>query len=198
MHEQQLQSAEISSKDSVGEEKSPTREPLASSPVADIELDFDEFDKLVRRAEQQHQKRTLTTEVPLPPPRDRPEVQTQVELSSLHFITTLQKRTKYNVLAIITSLSPVESPGKQRTARITDPSIAKQIPLTVSLDPGKFNPKIGSAVLLTGLDYDWVGGDNLRKSAGDKSPEKWWVENPWHLSWCNVAGIKSWWADGSG
>jgi hypothetical protein len=80
-------------------------------------------------------------------------------------------------------------------ARITDPSTAKQVHLTVFLDPDQFNPKVGSAVLLTGVKNHRFDGGSLKKYASDKALGKWWFEDPWELAWCDVRGIKDWWAE---
>lgn len=104
-----------------------------------------------------------------------------------------------NVLAIIVSLSPVEAsylpPHKQRTARIADPSTTKHVHLTVFLDPEAFNPAVGSAVLLTGVKNHRFDGGCLKKYASDRGQGQWWFEDPWEMAWCNVAGIKEWWAE---
>ncbi|KAJ6439336.1 Cyclin-like F-box [Purpureocillium lavendulum] len=104
-----------------------------------------------------------------------------------------------NVLAIVAELSPVEPshlpPYRQRTARLADPSTAKQVHLTVFLDPESFAPKVGSAVLLTGVKNHCFDGGSLKKYASDgKEGKRWWFEEPWELAWCDVRGIKEWWA----
>ncbi|KAH6608280.1 cyclin-like f-box [Trichoderma cornu-damae] len=87
-------------------------------------------------------------------------------------------------------------PGKQRTARIADPSTAKQVHLTVFLDPDGFTPRVGSAVLLVGVKNHRFDGGSLKKYASDGERDigkRWWFEDPWELEWLDVAGIKSWW-----
>ncbi|KAK8912937.1 hypothetical protein VCV18_011887 [Metarhizium anisopliae] len=104
-----------------------------------------------------------------------------------------------NVLAIVASLSAVESchlpPYRQRTARITDPSTAKQVHLAVFLDPDEFTPRVGSAVLLTGVKNHRFDGGSLKKYASDRGRGRWWFQDPWELAWCDVRGIKDWWAE---
>ncbi|KAG5959678.1 hypothetical protein E4U56_004862 [Claviceps arundinis] len=139
--------------------------------------------------------------VPIALARDWHDIQTPLKLTTLRSIPTLPYRQNWscNVLAIITYVSPVEAshlpPYKQRTARIADPSTAKHVHLTVFLHPEEFNPTVGSAVLLTGVKNHRYDGGSLRKYAGDSVPEKWWIEDPWELKWCDVKGIKAWWAD---
>jgi hypothetical protein len=139
--------------------------------------------------------------LPVALPRDWHDVQTPLKLTTLRAVPNLPYRQNWscNVLVIIASLSPVESsnlpPYKQRMARITDPSTAKQVHLTVFLDPDQFNPKVGSAVLLTGVKNHRFDGGSLKKYASDKALGKWWFEDPWELAWCDVRGIKDWWAE---
>lgn len=102
-------------------------------------------------------------------------------------------------MAIVVQLSPVEiselPPYRQRTARLADPSTAKQVHLTVFLDPEEFSPEVGNAVLLTGVKNHVFDGGSLRKYASDgKDGRRWWFEEPWELGWCDVKGIKEWWA----
>ncbi|GAO17462.1 uncharacterized protein UV8b_05985 [Ustilaginoidea virens] len=138
---------------------------------------------------------------PVALPRDWHNPQTPLKLTTLRAIPSLpyQQNWSCNVLAIVASVSPVESsnlpPYRQRTARITDPSTAKQVHLTVFLDPDKFDPKVGSAVLLTGVKNHRFDGGSLKKYASDRGHGRWWFEDPWELTWCDVKGIKDWWAE---
>lgn len=139
--------------------------------------------------------------LPIALPRDWHDLQTPLKLTTLRAIPSLPYRQNWscNVLAIIASVSSIEpcklSPGKQRTALVTDPSTAKQVHLTVFLDPDEFTPKVGSAVLLTGVKNHRFDGGSLRKYASDKGQGRWWFEDPWDLKWCNVKEIKAWWAE---
>ncbi|KAL6901106.1 hypothetical protein GGI43DRAFT_368401 [Trichoderma evansii] len=128
--------------------------------------------------------------------------QVPLKLTTLRLIPHLPYAQNWsvNVLAIVASLSPVEPshlpPGKQRTARIADPSTAKQVHLTVFLDPDGFTPKVGSAVLLVGVKNHRFDGGSLKKYASDgkrDAEKRWWFEDPWELEWLDVAGIKNWW-----
>lgn len=128
--------------------------------------------------------------------------QLPLKLTTLRLIPHLPYAQNWsvNVLAIVASLSPVEPshlpPGKQRTARIADPSTAKQVHLTVFLDPDEFTPSVGSAVLLVGVKNHRFDGGSLKKYASDgkrDNGKQWWFEDPWDLEWLDVAGIKSWW-----
>lgn len=135
--------------------------------------------------------------------RDWHNQQVPLKLTTLRLIPHLPYAQNWsvNVLAIVASLSPVEPshlpPGKQRTARIADPSTAKQVHLTVFLDPDGFAPKVGSAVLLVGVKNHRFDGGSLKKYAsdgkGDAGEKRWWFEDPWELGWLDVAGIKDWW-----
>ncbi|KAG6010726.1 hypothetical protein E4U43_008535 [Claviceps pusilla] len=139
--------------------------------------------------------------IPIALARDWHDVQTPLKLTTLRSIPNLpyQQNWSCNILAIITYLSPVEAshlpPYKQRTARIADPSTAKQVHLTVFLNPEEFNPIVGNAVLLIGVKNHKYDGGSLKKYASDTIREKWWMEDPWELKWCDVGGIKAWWAE---
>ncbi|KAM0511387.1 hypothetical protein ACHAPE_009902 [Trichoderma viride] len=140
---------------------------------------------------------------PIALPRDWHNQQLPLKLTTLRLIPHLPYAQNWscNVLAIVASLSPVEPshlpPGKQRTARIADPSTAKQVHLTVFLDPDGFTPKVGSAVLLVGVKNHRFDGGSLKKYASDGKRDagetRWWFEDPWELEWLDVAGIKEWW-----
>lgn len=129
------------------------------------------------------------------------DLQTSLKLTTLRSIPNLpyQQNWSCNILAIMTYLSPVEAshlpPYKQRTARIADPSTSKQVHLTVFLDPEEFTPTVGNAVLLTGVKNHKYDGGSLKKYASDKMRGKWWIEDPRELKWCDVQGIKAWWAE---
>jgi hypothetical protein len=108
-----------------------------------------------------------------------------------------------NVLAILTSLSPVEpshiGPSfKQRTARLTDMSThPKQVHLTVYLDPEEFTPRVGGVVLLMGVKNHLFEGGSLRKYVSDGlgGGKSWWVEQVGGLGWCEaeVGRLRAWW-----
>lgn len=105
-----------------------------------------------------------------------------------------------NVLAVVTWLSDVEPAllpgyvGKQRTARLADPSTDKQVLLTVFLDPDGFAPAVGSVVLLLGVKNHRFDGGSLKKYGNEKlKPEtSWWFEDP--MEWCDVEVLKNWWS----
>ncbi|KAK0388144.1 hypothetical protein NLU13_4389 [Sarocladium strictum] len=134
-------------------------------------------------------------------PRDWHDPQTPLKLTTLRNIPLLPYAQNWtcNVLAIITSLSEVETshlpPYRQRIARIADPSTTKRVHLTVFLNPEEFNPKIGSSVLLVGVKNHRFDGGSLKKYVSDTVPAQWWFENPWDLGWCDVQGLTEWWAD---
>ncbi|PNY28362.1 Cyclin-like F-box [Tolypocladium capitatum] len=139
--------------------------------------------------------------LPLPLPKDWHDPQTPLKLTTLRAIPHLPYAQNWscNVLAIVASLSPVEPsrlpPFAQRTARLADPSTAKQVHLTVFLDPEGFAPRVGSAVLLTGVKNHRFDGGSLKKYASDGGGGRWWFEEPWEMGWCDVRGIKAWWAE---
>lgn len=106
-----------------------------------------------------------------------------------------------NVLGVVTWLSDVEPAllpgyvGKQRTARLADPSTDKQVLLTVFLDPDGFAPAVGSVVLLLGVKNHRFDGGSLKKYGNEKPQPgtNWWLEDPADVEWCDVEGLKSWW-----
>lgn len=106
-----------------------------------------------------------------------------------------------NVLAVVASLSdvlPALLPtyvGRQRTARLADPSTSKQVLLTVFLDPDGFAPEVGSVVLLLGVKNHRFDGGSLKKYGNEKprGGARWWFENPTGLEWCDVEGLRGWW-----
>ncbi|TLS25954.1 hypothetical protein PpBr36_07215 [Pyricularia pennisetigena] len=127
-----------------------------------------------------------------------------VKLTTLKTIPLLPYKQNWmvNVLAIVSELSDVEpSPlppytGKQRTARLADPSTGKRVLLTVFLDPEDFAPKVGSAVILLGVKNHRFDGGSLKKYASDRPKDggSWWFEDPEDIDWCDVKHLKDWWA----
>lgn len=107
-----------------------------------------------------------------------------------------------NVLAVVAWLSDVEPAllpgyvGRQRTARLADPSTDKQVLLTVFLDPEEFTPEVGSVVLLLGAKNHRFDGGSLKKYGNErlKPGTNWWFENPTDVAWCDVEGLKNWWS----
>jgi hypothetical protein len=108
-----------------------------------------------------------------------------------------------NVLAVLTSLSPVEpshiGPSfKQRTARLTDMSThPRRVHLTVYLDPEGFSPRVGGVLLLMGVKNHLFEGGSLRKYVSDGlgGGKSWWVEQVGGLGWCTaeVGRLRAWW-----
>ncbi|KAM3452334.1 hypothetical protein MY3296_004625 [Beauveria thailandica] len=181
-------------------------EPQSSGYGDDFDMDdaFENMERMVfpnsKKGSTPKAAPSLRARGPVALPRDWSDRQVPLKLTTLHAIPSLPYAQNWtcNILAIIASLSPVESsylpPYKQRTARLTDPSTAKQVHLTVFLDPESFNPAVGSAVLLTGVKNHRFDGGSLKKYASDvKNGKEWWFEDPVDLAWCDVAGIKSWW-----
>jgi hypothetical protein len=124
-----------------------------------------------------------------------------LKLTSLGSLPHLPYKQNWtmNVLAVVVSLSEVERshlpPGKQRRARLVDPTSDREVLLTVFLDPERFTPGIGSVVLLLGVKNHTFAGGCLNKYDSDRAKHKgcWWRENPLQLEWCDVAGLKAWW-----
>ncbi|KAH7320690.1 hypothetical protein B0I35DRAFT_198781 [Stachybotrys elegans] len=138
---------------------------------------------------------------PIALPKDWHDPHVPLKLTTLHSIPYLPYRQNWsvNVLAIIAELYPVEPspfpPYKQRKARITDPSTAKRVSLSIFLDPEGFQPAVGSSVLLVGVKNHPYDGGSLKKYASDAQYGKWWFQDPFELGWCDVDGIKRWWAE---
>ncbi|RDA83133.1 hypothetical protein CP532_2745 [Ophiocordyceps camponoti-leonardi (nom. inval.)] len=181
---------------------SPDDEP----PDADAEEAFETLERLTIPEKKTYLARAPASRnkpmLPVAMAKDWHDPQTPLKLTVLRSIPHLPYAQNWscNVLAIIASLSPVEPshlpPYKQRKARIADPSTAKQVHLTVFLDPDEFTPQVGSAVLLTGVKNHRFDGGSLKKYASDgRQGAPWWFEDPWELEWCDVAGIKQWWTD---
>ncbi|KAF9772065.1 hypothetical protein IL306_010247 [Fusarium sp. DS 682] len=143
---------------------------------------------------------TPTPHQPIALPRDWHNYQTPLKLTTLRQIPHLPYAQNWscNVLAIVSHLSAIEPanlpPYKQRTARLADPSTAKQVHLTVFLDPEAFNPQVGSAVLLVGVKNHRFDGGSLKKYESDRENGRWWFENPVEMEWCDVDKINAWWA----
>ncbi|KOS22917.1 hypothetical protein ESCO_003382 [Escovopsis weberi] len=145
-----------------------------------------------------------TSQQPVALPQDWHSPEIPLKLTTLRSIPHLPYTQNWsvNVLAIVVSLSDVEPsylpPGKQRTARIADPSTSKHVHLTVFLDPEAFTPKLGSAVLLTGVKNHRFDGGSLKKYASDGmklNGRRWWFEDPREMKWLDVQGINAWWTE---
>ncbi|ROW08633.1 hypothetical protein VPNG_06179 [Cytospora leucostoma] len=126
-----------------------------------------------------------------------------LRLTPLRSIPNLPYKQNWavNILAVVASLSEVEPAllptyvGKQRTARLADPSTSKQVLLTIFLDPDEFAPEVGSVVLLLGVKNHRFDGGSLKKYGNEKPRDgaRWWFENPTDISWCDVGGLRDWW-----
>lgn len=124
-----------------------------------------------------------------------------IKLTPLRSIPNLPYKQNWstNVLAIIASISDLQSstlpPYSQRIARLAHPSTPKQVHLTVFLDAPTFTPSVGSVVLLLGVKNHRFDGGSLKKYASDKPKNggRWWFDNPVHLDWCDVEGLRRWW-----
>ncbi|KAK7747852.1 hypothetical protein SLS53_001101 [Cytospora paraplurivora] len=130
-----------------------------------------------------------------------------LRLTPLRSIPNLPYKQNWavNILAVVASLSDVEPAllptyiGKQRTARLADPSTSKQVLLTIFLDPDEFAPEVGSVVLLLGVKNHRFDGGSLKKYGNEKPRDgaRWWFENPTDILWCDVEGLRDWWASQS-
>ncbi|KAI1110631.1 hypothetical protein F5Y14DRAFT_428261 [Nemania sp. NC0429] len=149
------------------------------------------------------QKRDITSSDADATPRPIANLSRPPKLTNLRAIPNLPYKQNWsvNVLCVVSAISDIEPAGippyTQRQARLTDPSTEKHVLLTVFLDPEQFNPGIGSVVLLFGVKNHRFDGGSLKKYASDKPKvgESWWYENPTHFSWCDVDGLRRWWAD---
>ncbi|KAI3397050.1 hypothetical protein diail_11286 [Diaporthe ilicicola] len=127
-----------------------------------------------------------------------------VKLTPLKSIPHLPYKQNWavNILAVVTWLSDVEPAllpgyvGKQRAARLADPSTDKQVLLTIFLDPDEFTPDIGSVVLLLGVKNHRFDGGSLKKYGNErmKAGTTWWFKEPKGFDWCDVEGLKKWWS----
>lgn len=219
--EDDVDSEEMSLKDAtedlVSAQATAVPEPLKQGVKADEDADeavledaFDVFEAMTfplkpsKRLPEKKPPAKSNTSQPIALPRDWHDPQAPLKLTTLRSIPNLPYAQNWscNVLAIVTSLSPVESsylsPYRQRTARIADPSTSKKVHLTVFLEPEKFEPQVGNAVLLVGVKNHRFDGGSLKKYASDADKNggpDWWFEDPWDLGWCDVGGIKTWWAE---
>ncbi|TLD10722.1 hypothetical protein PgNI_05789 [Pyricularia grisea] len=176
-----------------------TDEPIAPHKISNV--DNDGSSQPLKRLKIDTEP--SSTAGPLPSWASR-DITQPVKLTTLKTIPLLPYKQNWmvNVLAIVSELSDVEpSPlppytGKQRTARLADPSTGKRVLLTVFLDPEDFAPKVGSAVILLGVKNHRFDGGSLKKYASDRPRDggSWWFENPEGLAWCDVRHLKEWWA----
>ncbi|OTA52509.1 hypothetical protein K449DRAFT_340676 [Hypoxylon sp. EC38] len=126
-----------------------------------------------------------------------------LKLTMLRSIPNLPYKQNWsvNVLAVVSALSDVEPSGLppyiQRQARLTDPSTDKHVLLTVFLEPEQFAPAVGSVVLLLGVKNHRFDGGSLKKYVSDRpsTGHSWWHENPTQFEWCDVEGLRQWWAE---
>ncbi|KAK6955737.1 hypothetical protein Daesc_003380 [Daldinia eschscholtzii] len=126
-----------------------------------------------------------------------------LKLTKLRSIPNLPYKQNWsvNVLAVVSAISGLEPSGlppySQRQARLADPSTDKHVLLTVFLDPEQFTPAVGSVVLLLGVKNHRFDGGSLKKYESDRpaTGQSWWYENPTQLDWCDVEGLKKWWAE---
>ncbi|KYK56301.1 Cyclin-like F-box [Drechmeria coniospora] len=198
-----------------GRDKRPAEEPspqgrtvsssdaFADADDADLEAAFDTLGALAFPDEPSRRHPVATSVQPIPLPKDWHDAQTPLKLTTLCAVPNLPfpQNWSVNVLVVVASLSPVEPshlpPYRQRVARLADPSTSKRVHLTVFLDPESFTPTVGSAVLLTGVKNHRFDGGSLKKYESDGRRlrgGRWWFEDPWDMAWCDVRGIKEWWA----
>ncbi|KAI0852012.1 hypothetical protein F5Y00DRAFT_205379 [Daldinia vernicosa] len=127
-----------------------------------------------------------------------------LKLTKLRSIPNLPYKQNWsvNVLAVVSAISGLEPSGlppySQRQARLADPSTDKHVLLTVFLDPDQFLPAVGSVVLLLGVKNHRFDGGSLKKYASDRpaAGHSWWYENPVQFDWCDIEGLRQWWAEG--
>lgn len=198
--------------------KQPPKEKTTDEPddhISDSGSDS-AFEILAVSAERAEQRRTsagasdprrqLQAAITKPRPWLPTDATQPLKLTPLSSIPHLPYRQNWmvNVLAVVTSLSAVEpsyiGPSfKQRTARLADMSLAtaKQVHLTVYLDPEEFTPQVGGVVLLLGVKNHLFEGGSLRKYVSDglRGGASWWIEAPEELGWCRaeVSRLRAWW-----
>jgi len=176
---------------------------------SDLDDVFEVMDVSVERATQrrrEEQRRPERHTAPRPHWLASGDPTKPLKLTPLRSIPHLpyQQNWVVNVLVVVASLSDVEPsalpPHHQRRARLADPSTGKQVLLTVFLDPGDFVPSVGSVVLLIGLKNHRFDGGSLKKYASDRPRDggRWWYEEPRHMEWCDVAGLRQWWESKDG
>ncbi|KAK9778983.1 hypothetical protein SCAR479_04219 [Seiridium cardinale] len=178
--------------------------------VADAEDDFEAMDvpqqKITQKRAEIAAQTSSTSDysVPIDPenlPWSNVDPTKPLKLTPLRSIPNLPYKQNWstNVLAVIASISDLQSstlpPFTQRVARLAHPSTNKQVHLTVFLNADEFAPCVGSVVLLLGVKNHRFDGGSLKKYASDKpkNGERWWFDDPVHLTWCDVAGLKAWW-----
>ncbi|KAK9424538.1 hypothetical protein SUNI508_03414 [Seiridium unicorne] len=178
--------------------------------VADAEDDFEALDvpqqKITQKRAEIAAQTSSTSDysVPIDPenlPWSDVDPTKPLKLTPLRSIPNLPYKQNWstNVLAVIASISDLQSstlpPFTQRVARLAHPSTNKQVHLTVFLNADEFAPCVGSVVLLLGVKNHRFDGGSLKKYASDKpkNGERWWFDDPVHLTWCDVAGLKAWW-----
>ncbi len=182
-------------------------EPKGDGQSAEIEDDFEVMaiseDKTTHNREEVattilNQEQAATTALSRPTDALTPPL----KLTKLRSIPNLPYKQNWsvNVLCVVSAISDVEParipPYTQRQARLADPSTDKHVLLTVFLDPHLFAPQVGSIVLLFGVKNHRFDGGSLKKYASDrpKTGESWWCENPAQFAWCDVDGLRQWWA----
>ncbi|KAJ2968322.1 hypothetical protein NUW58_g10247 [Xylaria curta] len=199
------------------EKPSPPRQTVVAPPGPHDDIDLidtdDDFeimaisDKIASNRQEvaaaigSHEQNIATSADTLP----QPNVSSlqPLKLTNLRSIPNLPYKQNWsvNVLCVVSAISDVEPAGippyTQRQARLTDPSTDKHVLLTVFLDPHLFNPQVGSIVLLSGVKNHRFDGGSLKKYASDrpKSGENWWYDDPAQFTWCDVEGLRRWWAE---
>ncbi|KAL5594067.1 hypothetical protein BROUX41_001114 [Berkeleyomyces rouxiae] len=144
----------------------------------------------------------------LPGPTVRPvalfrkwhDMQQPLKLTPLGSLPYLPYKSNWtcNILAIVTSLGPVETgalAAQQRVVRVADPTVSAPVRLSVFLDPESFVPPLGVPVLLVGVKNHTYEGGSLNKYESDRPLEgqSWWYTDLQQFPWCNTEGLKQWW-----
>ncbi|UZP34313.1 hypothetical protein NXS19_002129 [Fusarium pseudograminearum] len=183
--------------------KEPPRDSSKWPPKPFVEDEFDDDEAAAEEAFQAFQTlafapqpktpQKATVQVQQTPPSAQPTEPVALPRDWHHPQTPSNSRLCAQSPTCLTSRT---GPAIQRTARLVDPSTSKQVHLTVFLDPEKFNPRVGSAVLLVGVKNHRFDGGSLKKYESDRNNGRWWFENPVEMTWCDVEGIKAWWSKG--
>lgn len=80
----------------------------------------------------------------------------------------------------------------KRDLRIVDPTLDRQVLLSVFVDPVHFTPAVGTVALFRNLrTHEWEGG-SLNAYPKDCDGYDWFVPHPVHIEACDVAGMREW------
>lgn len=160
--------------------------------------------------ESDHQRVPLTSDTvdPKPPREIHVPSPKQAPLAprSLASLSKLPARqnSPCTVFAVVDEIKPLKPcpipPHQTREVRLVDPTTTKRVLLSVLWQPEKFNPPVGTPVLLRGLKNHRYDGGSLNAYPKSVSPytqnddgTDWWVPFPRGWDGCDVDGYLEWW-----